>query len=98
MAERPSLFDQLDRIHKTRDFVDFDKDLADLDTFVDQAPRFHFSEPSPTGQQITHIKEYYNFVKSYDKYLRVKDIVTDPVLQDAAFPLNFVKLEKQLTL
>ena len=45
-----------------------------------------------------HLKMYYMFMKSYDKYLRVKTIVTDAVMQDAAFPLEFAKLEKQLIL
>jgi len=98
MAKRPSLSYQLDCIRQTGDYVEFDKEFTELGSLLHDTSSSHRSEPSSTPQQDAHLNTYYKFIKSYDKYLRVKDTVTNAVLQDAAFPLEFVKLEKQLTL
>jgi len=90
--------DQLDRVQETGDFVEFDKELAELGILLSEAPGFRYFEPSSTAQQDAHLHEYLKFIKSYDKYLRVKDVVTHAVMQDAAFPLGFAKMEKQLIL
>ena len=59
--------DQLDGLQERGDFVQFDKEIAEMDTLLSQAPTHRYFRLRHSAQEDMHLKMYYMFMKSYDK-------------------------------
>jgi len=95
VAETASLVSQIDCV---RNASEADKKFPDLSGLLDDLTPSRRSKLGSTIAQDAHLEIYFRITKSRNKDLKCRDNVSDEELKNAAFPAEFVKLERQLTL